>query len=426
MAADMTLFPSTLTLHDDVPRKSPMGCRLRVSRMAIIVWLFVCGLRASPALPQKVDSTVAIGQSAIVWSSVLQEQRRLLIHLPKHYMQSEKHYPVLYLLDAETQFRHVTSAVQFLGSDNERMPEMIVIGITNTQRTRDLIPAADDAELRKETPEAGHADGFLKFLADELAPWVEARYRTVPYRILVGHSFGGLFCTYVITARPEVFQAHVAISPSLWWDKEAPVSRTEAALRRLHSPPSLFLSWADGEADIRDPTQKLASALSADPPAGLRWEHRYYAGEDHMSTPYRSFYDAMTWLFAGWRLPEARDGKVAAPTPEEVAVHYAALSKRFGYPIAPSMTALYDAAQALSKRGRAEDALELLRRNVREHAYLAEPYHALGQALEKLGRREEALAAYEAALRLAVNDENAYADPVGEFRAKVKELRLPR
>ncbi len=182
-------------------------------RFVIGAALLAIGL-CNSAWAQRLDSAVAIGQGSHIWSKTLQEERHLLIHLPPGYWHSDERYPVLFLLDAEAQFHHATGIVNFLGTDNGRIPEMIVVGVTNTNRTRDLTPATQDAEQRKDHPNAGGADAFLTFLADELRPWVNANYRTQPYRILVGHSLGGLFAVHSLLRRPDSFQPISRVSPS--------------------------------------------------------------------------------------------------------------------------------------------------------------------------------------------------------------------
>ena len=259
-------------------------------------------------------------------------------------------------------------------------------------------------------------------MADELVPWVDARYRTVPYRILVGHSFGGLFNAHALVTRPEVFQAHIAISPSLWWDKQGAMTRTEAGIRKLQHPPWLFISWGDNESVISESAGKLVASLAANPVPGLTLEHRYYPGDDHMSTPHKSLYDALQLLFKDWRMALYKDSKEQDVTLDEVDAHYAALSARYGYTVPPDPDALNAVAQTLLRRKENGDALAVLRRNVRYYPYRSDVHMQLGEALQKLDRREEALQAYQAALSAAVSDEATYGDPIAEYRKKVKEL----
>ncbi|MBL8266701.1 alpha/beta hydrolase, partial [Steroidobacter sp.] len=257
--------------------------------MRNLLWtvLALVALLPTSALAQRwdiqalTDTSVNMGRARTMWSSVLQEPRQLLISLPPNYERSGKSYPVVYLLDAEMQFAHAAGVLQFLGPFNERIPEMILIGVVNTDRGRDFVPAARNPAFRNDpmwnpSYERSNSDAFLKFFADDLIPWVEARYRAAPYRVLVGHSFGGIFSTQALIKRPELFQAHIAISPSLWYDGEALVAQTEAGIRAQSAPPALFVSWADNEENIRVSTEKLVKALTRKPPPGLRWTHRYY------------------------------------------------------------------------------------------------------------------------------------------------------
>ena len=176
---------------------------------------------------------------------------------------------------------------------------MIVIGVPNTDRSRDLTPLTTDPKEAERVPEAGGADAFLEFLTGELLPWVEARYRTEPFRILVGHSFGGLFNMHALLRAPDGFQAHIAVSPSLWWSGSALLARARAEIGRIEpsAPHFLYLSWGDNESIIREPTEELVRWLSQNPPPGITWSHRYYAGDDHGSPPHRSLYDGLERLF---------------------------------------------------------------------------------------------------------------------------------
>jgi predicted alpha/beta superfamily hydrolase len=377
------------------------------------------------ARAQRVDSTVAVGQSSHLWSKTLKEERRLLIQLPKQYAQSNERYPVLYLLDAEAQFTHTAGIVQFL-SGNGRIPEMIVIAVTNTNRLRDLTPASADPKHRKEHPEAGGADAFLTFLADELTPWVNANYRTQPYRILAGHSLGGLFAVHTLTTRPQTFQAYLAVSPSLWWDERASVKQAEARFGALPAGPHfLRLTWGDNENIIRDSTAELIEWLKVNPPPNLQWSQRYYAGDDHGTTPHRSHYDGLEELFANWR-PQFQiddvDQKLDLATIE---AHYTKLSAKYGFPVKPDADAIEYVANGLTEKKEHTAALELRRRNVRDYPWRADVHLWLGESFAELNRPEEARREYDQALQLQLQTDSPYDDPLASYGERIKKLSQP-
>ena len=375
-----------------------------------------------PAEARKVDSDVSIGYGTQVWSETLREPRRLLVYLPPNYEQArEQRYPVLYLLDAEAHFHHATGIVQFL-AENGRIPQLIVVGVTNTQRGRDLAPSTHSRKELEDDPDVGGAGNFLKFLSSELAPWVEARFRTSPYRILVGHSFGGLFNVYALTSDPQAFQAHIAISPSLWWDEGNFAREARVKLASLPGEHFLYLSWGDREPTIRGPTEELVAWLEKNPPARLTWKSRYYAGDDHGTTPHRSLYDGLEALYDGWLLPDEIDGKEQHYDLPGLEAHAAQLSRRYGYPIVPSPASVDAVGEELLDRKDFAAAIPILQRNAADHGYLPYVHESLGKALEGAGRPREALEEYRKALALALDEENPYSSPLDGYRKHVKEI----
>ena len=143
-------------------------------------------LSSTPAKAQNAIGSVVIGERLELQSQLLNETRTVLIGKPATYGNGEDRYPVLYLLDDDGHFHHTTGIVNFL-SRNQRIPEVLVVAIPNTDRTRDLTPPSQVKEDIDRAPTHGGADTFLRFISDELMPWVEQNYRTRPYRILVGH-----------------------------------------------------------------------------------------------------------------------------------------------------------------------------------------------------------------------------------------------
>ncbi|MEQ9098591.1 MAG: alpha/beta hydrolase-fold protein [Imperialibacter sp.] len=147
-------------------------------------------------------------------SSILGEERKLLIHLPAGYDPSQS-YPVMYVLDGSSQDFRVAGIADILDRANT-VPKMIIVGIPNTNRDRDLTPhyilQDTDGEI------FGKGDQFLSFLTKEVIPFIESKYPTNQYRMLAGHSRAGLFAYYAYLERPTVFGAIFCFSPAFWRD----------------------------------------------------------------------------------------------------------------------------------------------------------------------------------------------------------------
>ena len=148
-------------------------------------------------------------------SRILGETRTILEFLPAGRRAPGKPYPVLVHLDADPRpstygpsFYAIAEKMNAVGAP---VPAMIVLGVINTDRTRDMIPVPDPSY----PPSPGRAREFLRFITEELIPAIKARYRTTDPMILYGRSDSGLFALYALTAAPDAFQAVIASSPSL-------------------------------------------------------------------------------------------------------------------------------------------------------------------------------------------------------------------
>src|SRR5580700_1990918 len=177
-----------------------------------ILTIAALGQDIAPPIPQKLT----------VHSNVLNEDRVVWVRTPHGYDQGKDLLPVLYLTDGPGHINEIGSTIDFLVGNN-RMPPLIVVGIANTYRTRDLTPTRSDEKAPDGTvafPTSGGADHFLDFIQSELMPEIDKQYRVAPYRIFSGHSFGGLLAIHILTTRPDMFQAYIAVSPSLQWDNQ--------------------------------------------------------------------------------------------------------------------------------------------------------------------------------------------------------------
>ena len=209
-----------------------------------------CLLLAVPAIvaaqaPATAPRTITIGTIDSVWSPTLKEYRRYQIYTPPGYAQSiyqPRAYPVLYLLDGDAHFHSVTGLLQILSTGVNAtyvLPEMIVVAIPNTDRTRDLTPTRPTLDpTGKPLPPstAGGMGNFLQFMKTELIPHIDSTFRTEPYRVFVGHSLGGIATMKPLYTMPETFNAYVAIDPSLWWDGQLLLKKAADHFSRSSAP----------------------------------------------------------------------------------------------------------------------------------------------------------------------------------------------
>jgi len=160
-------------------------------------------------------------------SAVLNEERSVVVKLPKSY-QSEpnKVYPVIYRLDGAGNIPLASTVIERLQNDN-RAPEVIIVAIENTNRLRDLYPTVNK-EPQGPVGEGGGAAKFLAFFEQELIPLVNKNYRTHDFRVIAGASAAGVFAIYALQANPELFQAHIAYSPAVWWNYGASAKSTKS------------------------------------------------------------------------------------------------------------------------------------------------------------------------------------------------------
>lgn len=363
---------------------------------SLIALLFATVLPARAEEPRP----IVIGQRFSLHSEILGEDRELQIHLPTGYESSGTRYPVLYLLDGETNFHHTTGTLETL-SRLGYIPDLIVVALDNTDRTRDLTPARTTVPTEGEEdrfPTSGGADRFLDFFEQELMPHVEASYRAAPYRVLIGHSFGGLFAVHALVRRTDLFDAYLAISPSLWWDDARLVTEARALFeRRPDLQKRLFVSLADEVEVMRPPYKAFVELLRYHAPPGLQWEALDLTGDDHGTTTLRSTNVGIRALFPLWRMPSSEtDGGL-----EAMERHYARLSESYGFEVAVPERQVNALGQGLLREKKAAEAKAIFELNVERFPLSANAHDSLGEALEALGDLEAARASFERAVALA-------------------------
>jgi uncharacterized protein len=350
----------------------------------------------------------AAGNRIAIKSEVLGEERIILVRTPPGYERNGQRYPVLYLTDGDAHIDHTSSTIEFL-SRNGRMPEMIVVAITNTDRTRDLtptnasMPRPDGTEMK--FPTSGGADKFLKFIEAELIPKIEKDYRTQPYRVFAGHSFGGLFAIHTFLTRPEIFNAYIAVSPSMQWDNHLLSRKAEEFFKdRKELNRTLFFTLANEGGAAREGFDRFKGILGKSKPKGFEWDAMLMEDEDHGSVVMRSHYHGFRKVFEGWQVT----ADVVAGGAPAVESHYKRLSAKFGYSILPPEPLMNNLGYQLMGAGKMDDAIAVFKSNVERYPHSANVYDSLAEAYEKSGKLDLARPNYEKAVQLGTqnNDPN--------------------
>lgn len=336
-------------------------------------------------------------------SEVLGEERTILVRTPAGYEAGNQRYAVLYMTDGDAHIGHTDSTVQFLAR-NGRMSELIVVGITNTDRTRDLSPThvkTTNPDGKLQFPTSGGGDKFLKFIETELIPDIEKRYRVVPYRILAGHSLGGLFAVHAMLARPELFNSYIAVSPALQWDNQATVKRSEDFFKeRKEFDRTLYISLGLEPGPIEDAFHQFKLVLSKNQAKGFEWEAQEMTDEDHGSVVLRSHYFGLRRVYNGWQIPRDPDTGVVAGGLKGVEEHYKKLSTKFGFAIPVPENLMNQVGYQLLFGDKPDEAIAAFKSNVEHYPASANVYDSLAEAYERGGRLDLAAPLYEKASTL--------------------------
>ncbi|MFH1850845.1 MAG: alpha/beta hydrolase-fold protein [Candidatus Neomarinimicrobiota bacterium] len=350
-----------------------------------------------PILLNSIHSQIYIGDYMGIQSEILGEQRVLLVHLPDEYTQTEIHYPVLYLLDGDDHFHHVTGLID-RQADLGLMPRMIVVGLRNSNRNRDFTPTSVNY-----LSTSGGADQFLEFLSNELIPSVDSQFRTAPYRMLVGHSLGGLLTAYAFLNKPDLFSSYIILSPDLLYDEENIFS---GAADRLKAMPatrkSVYLAVGSSEEKLINPSQRLNRLIRKNTSHNIKSTFEVIKYADHGTVVHQAIYSALEKIFGNWRFPPADvSGGLSA-----IQLHYNKLSEELGYPVIPYEADINAMGYALLKAGRRTAALDVFKYNVRLYPNSANAYDSLGEGYAALSDLESALDNYRIAVRKGEESED--------------------
>lgn len=392
----------------------------------IVIALIVFGFHAESRaqFKQNIEKEIVIGTVDSLYSQVLKEQRELWIHIPEDF-DNAKTYPVIYVLDASQHFYVVTGMLKQLLP--WQIPNSIVVGITNTDRTRDFTNTNVPFQRGQESETSGGAKNFIKFIDEELKPFIDSKYPTENNNTIIGHSTGGLFVLYSFLHHENSFDNYLAIDPSLWWDKENLVKKTQELLNKGNrKEKSLYIAVANSIGKAMDtvkvrkdktvPTEAIRANLNFhdilvknSDKLNFSWE--YFEKEDHGSIIIPAQYNGLRSIFSWFPFPEMWRFN----TPKEYSAkeltepyykHYKKLSIRMKREVKPDWQLPNDVGfYMLEGHNLPKKALAYLEMNLHYYPDESRTYVALGNFYKSQKDKPAAIKYYMKAIEIDGNEE---------------------
>ncbi len=348
-------------------------------------------------------------------SAVLNEERTVVVQLPKSYQaESKKVYPVIYRLDGAGNIPLATAMIERLQNDN-RAPEVIIVAIKNTNRLRDFYPTVNK-EPQGPVGEGGGAAKFLAFFEQELIPLVNKNYRTHDYKVISGASAGGVFALYALQAKPELFQAHIAYSPAVWWNYGAMVKSTKSFIAKTKDLNSYVYTNIGEEAGImRERYDELQQTIQSHKVRGLRFSSDAFDGISHNLTAAAGVFNAYYNLFLPKQMP------ISALTDDVASIdaYYQNLSQQWGEQISPPDRAVRLLGYNLTDSKQFTRAIEVFKYNIKNHPKSVDALSALSYGYEMQGDTRQALEQMESVLAIA-DDSYPYINYLKETKARLQ------
>jgi len=387
------------------------------------------------SLQAQTSNSVNIGAIDSIHSKVLNEQRKIWVHLPPSASwDKKKKYPVVYVLDAEKCFTSVVGMIDYLSSvnGNDICPEMVVVGIPNTNRTRDLTPTRVTSGLFINDDMAKNSGGgemFTAFIENELVPHIDSIYPTLTYRVLLGHSLGGIMAINALVHHKNLFRGYVAVDPSMWWDQQKLLREARQTLQSDTYPGvSLFLGMANTlppgmdttsiKNDTNSGTIHSRSILQLrdyimGSRGGLKANFKYYNEDSHGSVFLIATYDALHFIFKDYAL-KIQDSYFidpAFPLASYLKDHFENLTSEYGMTaedgskLLPPEDLVNNLGFFVLGKNEFDKAEAMFKMNIINYPKGPVAYTYLGNVYVAKGDKKNAIASYKKALSLKESPE---------------------
>lgn len=217
-----------------------------------------------------------------IQSKQVGEERVINVWTPENYKASKDSLSVMYMADGgiNEDFPHIANTLAKLIKEKKIKP-LILVGIENTQRRRDLTGFTEVAKDKEIAPVVGGSEKFRAFIKDELFPEINKRYRTTTEKSIIGESASGLFVMETFFLTPQMFDNYIAFDPSLWWNNHYLVRTAKEHLAKFPtSEKRIWFAGSDAE-DVSPFTKELADIFTVVNKENVKWKFSDEPKEKH-------------------------------------------------------------------------------------------------------------------------------------------------
>ena len=213
---------------------------------------------------------------------------------PSYESNPDKKYPTLVLLDGEYLLDPFDGILKY-GNYWDDLPEMIIIAVAqNNGETRFLDSKFDNAGF----PTGTGAD-FFEFIGQELYPYIESKYRTLPFRVVAGHDTTAGFLNFYLYKDAPVFNAYISLAPEMAPEME---KRIAERLAKITKP--LYYYQATGESDIpeiNEAANTLDTNILAIQKPTFKYQNDIFKNASHYSFGTKAIPNTLYFIFEGYQ-----------------------------------------------------------------------------------------------------------------------------
>jgi hypothetical protein len=328
---------------------------------------------------------------------------------------------VLYVLDGDAHLDLARVTAEYLSGPAgwNCIPELIVVGVGDVDRNRDYTPTHSTKLPNGQTlsmfETSGGAAAFERFLREELSPYVENHYRTKPFRILEGHSLGGLLALDEMCNTNQFYQSLIALDSSVWWDDEYIVRKGINFFNQGGQFNGAVYQAFTPNTNDSPSRVKLNSALKAHESSTFRCRIDQFENDIHPSILFPGLENGLRFVFDKFLVDQD-----SITNADGLTRHFSELSHLWGTEFLPPESMVNDWAYSLMRwsPGKLEMAFDLFKLNVANYPNSYNTYDSLAECFDKKGETNLALEYYGKSLKM--NPQNAHA------ATYIKEHSVPK